>query len=120
MMKHGAAIADMLASLAHAEQFAHDHAIEQQRLADEKARRWRARLTPLDTRLQKLLDEIPPEVRARGIRLPALIPLLAGRTRQHPAAGDVGQALRRIGYRRKRDWSNGDEGFPAVWYPPAQ
>ena len=66
----------------------------------------------------KVLDDIPDSIKAEGIRLPPLVHQLIGRTRQHPSAGDVGKALRRLGWRRKRDWSNGDEGYPAVWYPP--
>ncbi len=117
-MKRLAVITDMLASLSHDTQFANDYALEQQRQADEKARRWRERLSPLDARLKKILDEIPDHIQAEGIRLPPLVHQLAGRTRQHPSAGDVGKALRRLGFRRKRDWSNGDDGFPALWFPP--
>lgn len=117
-MKQSAAIAHLLVSVAHAEQFAHDYALEQQCQAAEKERRWRERLTPLDERLRKLLDEIPDHIKAEGIRLPPLVLQLAGRTRQHPSAGDVGKALRRLGFRRRRDWSNSDEGYPAIWFPP--
>ena len=108
----------MLADIPQPEQLAQQHTAAQQRQAAEKERRWRDRLTPLDDRLRKVLDDIPDSIKAEGIRLPPLVHQLIGRTRQHPSAGDVGKALRRLGWRRKRDWSNGDEGYPAVWYPP--
>lgn len=116
--QHRAFMTDMLANIPQVEQIARQHTSDQQRKATEKERQLRARLTPLDDRLRRVLDNIPDSIKAEGIRLPPLVHQLAGRIRQHPSAGDVGKALRRLGWRRKRDWSNGDEGYPAVWYPP--
>lgn len=109
---------DVFASITRTEHIAQQHTLDLQRKASEQERQWRNRLTPLDDRLRRILDNIPDSIKAEGVRLPPLVHQLAGRIRQHPSAGDVGKALRRLGWRRKRDWSNGDEGYPAVWYPP--
>lgn len=111
-MKQRAFFPAILAQLNQVEHNASQPATEQ------RERRWRDRLSPLDDRLRRILDNIPNSIKAEGVRLPPLVHQLAGRTRQHPSQGDVGKALRRLGWRRRRDWSNGDEGYPAVCYPP--
>lgn len=83
----------------------------------DEADQARDRLTPLETRLSRLLDSIPRSVQEEGISLPALQQLLRGRYRGTPPAGHVGQALRALGWRRERRWRGDADGFRAYWYP---
>ena len=85
---------------------------------DEKARAEveavRVRLTPLDERLAKLLATIPIEVQREGLSLTTLQTSLRGRWRGNAHPGEIGRALRRLGFERRRDWS-GVDGFRSVW-----
>lgn len=76
---------------------------------------WAERLTPLEDRLKKLLSEMPEEVIARGLSLDSLRRLLAGKWRGNCHPGELGTALRRLGYVRRRDWSDAEGGFRAKW-----
>lgn len=77
---------------------------------------WRERLTPLDQRLSKLLATIPIDVKSQGLSLPAIRSMLAGKWRGKCHPGELGLALRRLGYERRRIWSNGGQSFCALWY----
>ncbi len=77
---------------------------------------WEERLTPLEERLQKLLAGMPEEVIAQGLSLDALRRLLAGKWRGNCHPGELGAALRKLGYVRRRDWSDVESGFRAKWY----
>ncbi len=81
-----------------------------------EAKAARERLTPQDERLTPLLATIPIEVQREGLSLAALQASLRGRRRGHCHPGELGAALRRLGFVRQRDWSGAD-GFSAVWYP---
>jgi hypothetical protein len=77
----------------------------------------RERLTPLEERLARLLATIPDELKQDGLELKSLQASLRGRWRGkccHP--GELGAALRKLGFVRKRSW-DGDAGFRALWYP---
>jgi hypothetical protein len=76
----------------------------------------RDRLTPLENRLQKLLSTIPVEVQREGLSLKTLQPSLRGRWRGTCHPGELGTALRKLGYKRIRKWSD-DSGFRALWFP---
>jgi hypothetical protein len=39
---------------------------------------------------------------------------------KHAHSGEIGEALRALGYIRKRGWSSAEGGFRAVWYPPVK
>lgn len=99
-----------LQSLVEAEQTKQDKANE----AENQAAR--ERLTPLETRLEKLLDTIPAAVQREGLSLNTLQISLKGRWRGTCHPGELGTALRNLGYRRERKWSDGD-GFRALWFP---
>jgi hypothetical protein len=86
---------------------------EEQRAADAKTAR--ERLTPLDDRLARLLATIPIEVQHEGLSLSSLQASLRGRSRGKCHPGELGAALRRLGFERRRDWSS-VEGFRAMWY----
>ena len=79
----------------------------------------RERLTSLDDRLARLLLTIPKDVQREGLSLPALQTSLRGRWRGSCHPGELGRALRKAGFVRKRDWS-GDAGFQALWFPPCE
>jgi hypothetical protein len=75
----------------------------------------RERLTPLEGRLSRLLTTIAPEVQAEGLALPILQAALRGRWRGNCHPGDLGTALRKLGFTRQRRWRGGS-GFQALWY----
>lgn len=77
---------------------------------------WDVRLTPLEDRLKKLLSEMPGEVIAQGLSLDSLRRLLAGKWRGNCHPGELGTALRKLGYVRRRDWSDAEGGFRATWH----
>jgi hypothetical protein len=76
----------------------------------------RVRLTPLDARLTPQLTTIPLDVQREGLSLASLRASLRGRSRGNCHPGELGAALRRLGFVRRRDW-HGTDGFRAVWYP---
>ena len=98
------------------------HAEEQAR-RDEKARAEaqaaRVRLAPLEDRLTRLLATIPVELQREGLSLSSLQASLRGRRRGNAHPGEVGRALRRLGFVRRRDWSGAD-GFRALWRKVAE
>lgn len=78
---------------------------------------WAERLTPLEDRLSKLLTAIPHEVKEQGLSLSALRNMLAGKWRGKCHPGELGVALRKMGYQRRRNWSKGCQSFRALWFP---
>ncbi len=94
-----------------AQRSAERDASNQQKVAD-----WAERLTPLEDRLLKLLATIPPEIKSKGLSLPALRTMLAGKWRGKCHPGELGIALRRLGYERRRNWSDGTQSFNALWF----
>lgn len=76
---------------------------------------WLHALTPLEDRLQKLLTDMPDAVKAEGLSLPAIQKMLKGRWRGNAHPGELGVALRKLGYSRTRQWNNSADGFKTVW-----
>ena len=76
-----------------------------------------APLAPLHTRLQKLLDQIPDSAQRQGLSLQDLQTRLRGRKGGMPHIGELGAAMRRLGWQRRRIWSDQDEAFSSKWYP---
>lgn len=74
-------------------------------------------LVPLHIRLQRLLDTIPPSVRHQGLSLLELQTHLRGRKGGLPHIGEMGSAMRRLGWVRRREWSNESTAFSSRWYP---
>jgi hypothetical protein len=93
-----------------AEHRAQDDAVKQ--AAAERDRR-----TSLDGRLQHLLSTIPPEVQAAGLSIVELQVMLRPRGSEHSCctAGQLGDALRRLGFTRERRWHDGRSSFRALW-----
>lgn len=79
-----------------------------------------AELTPLRVRLERLLNDLPDDTKRAGLPLRAIAERLRGRVcaRAHP--GEVGTALRELGWQRRRCWRTDQGGFRALWYPPAE
>jgi hypothetical protein len=76
----------------------------------------RERLTPLEERVSRLLATIPIEVQREGLSLSTLQTSLRGRWRGNCHPGELGTALRKLGFKRERRWHDKD-GFCALWYP---
>lgn len=76
-----------------------------------------AALAPLHARLQKLLDKIPLSAQRQGLSLLDLQARLRGRKGGMPHIGELGAALRRLGWHRRRKWSEEDTAFSSKWYP---
>ena len=79
----------------------------------------RERLTPLEERLSRLLATIPSEIQREGLSLASLQASLRGRWRGNCHPGELGMALRKLGFARQRRWHDAS-GFCALWYPTQQ
>ena len=79
-----------------------------------------APIAPLHTRLQKLLDQIPISTQQQGLSLLDLQARLRGRKGGLPHIGELGAAMRRLGWQRRRKWSEEDTAFSSKWYPKDQ
>ena len=77
----------------------------------------REKLIPLDDRLARVVASIPAEVQREGLPITALQAQLRARGRGHSRChvGELGEALRRLGFVRRRRWRG--ESFQALWYP---
>jgi hypothetical protein len=60
-----------------------------------------------------LLATIPSEIQREGLSLASLQASLRGRWRGKCHPGELGVALRKLGFTRQRQWHN-DGGFQAV------
>jgi len=87
---------------------------EEERVAAQAAQATRERLTPLEERLSRLLATIPIEIQREGLSLASLQASLRGRSRGNCHPGELGAALRRLGFKRERRWDN-CSGFRALW-----
>ena len=76
-----------------------------------------ASLTPLYARLKRLLDTIPSTAQREGLSLLDLQYCLRGRKGGLPHIGELGAAMRRLGWQRRRAWSNEKTAFSSKWYP---
>jgi hypothetical protein len=76
-----------------------------------------ASLAPLPARLQKLLETLPSSEQRQGLSLLDLQVRLRGRKGGLPHIGELGAAIRRLGWQRRRRWSDHDAAFAAKWYP---
>ena len=74
-------------------------------------------LAPLHVRLQKKVDAIPVASQQKGLSLLELQVRMKGRKGGMPHVGELASALRKLGWIRRRQWSNSEDGFRAKWYP---
>jgi len=73
--------------------------------------------TPLTEQIEALMRSLAPAQRDRPWSMEELLTRLQGRFKTRPSAGDVGIALRKIGWTRSRDWSVNGAGR-RVWMAP--
>ena len=76
----------------------------------------RDRQTPLEVRVARLLKTIPMELQREGLSLASLQAGLRGRWRGRSHPGEIGTALRKLGFQRRRQW-RGKASFQALWFP---
>ena len=74
------------------------------------------RTKPLDQQITELMRSLPPALRNRPWTMDELVNRLVGRYHDHPHAQHVGEALRRLGWKRERRWGEGYEG-KRIWLP---
>jgi hypothetical protein len=72
------------------------------------------RVKPLDQQITELMVTLPTQLRDRPWSMAELVQRLSGKYRDRPHAQQVGEALRRLGWKRIRLWSNGADG-QRVW-----
>lgn len=84
-----------------------------------KARNRDSRLhcdTPLVEQIEALMRSLPPAQRDRPWSMGEMVARLQGRYNARPSAGDLGLALRRLGWTPIRDWSSAGDGRRS-WIP---
>ena len=89
---------------------------------EQAIRRPRSRLrntTPLTTQITELMNSLPPAQRERPWSIVDLQGRLQGRYKDRPSLGDIGLALRALGWVRVRDWTNSGGGR-RLWSSSAQ
>ena len=95
-----------------------ERVIRQQQFVEQEqkaAATWQHAMTPLEQRLKRVFDDMPKSVKANGVSLPALQQMLKGRWRGNAHPGELGAALRKLGYLRTRCWRGDEVGFAALW-----
>jgi hypothetical protein len=97
---------------AHAATLRTQDAVKQAQAAAEHDRR-----TSLDDRLKRLLGTIPPEIQDEGLSIVSVQRMLRPRGSEHSCctAGQLADALRRLGFERERRWHDGRSSFRALW-----
>jgi hypothetical protein len=74
-------------------------------------------LSPLHIRVKKLLDQMPQSTQQAGVSLLQLQACLRGRKGGLPHIGELGAAVRSLGWQRRRAWSDETTSFSSKWYP---
>ena len=64
--------------------------------------------------IEELMRSLPPAQRDRAWSMEELVARLHGRYKVRPCAGEIGTALRRLGWTRIRDWGPDGDGR-RVW-----
>lgn len=88
-----------------------DKQAEEARLAH-----FRETSVPLVVRVNKLTASIPEAERFTPKSLEWFRTRLKGRLGRSVHAAELGDALRKLGYVRKRSWSDHENGYRAMWY----
>jgi hypothetical protein len=82
---------------------------------------FKLRTTPVIERLRRFIESMPDGERNAPRSLEFYRQMLKAKYHgKHAHSGETGEALRALGYIRKRGWSSTEGGFRAVWYPPAR
>ncbi len=78
----------------------------------------RARVKPLTEQIEALMNSLPPALRDRPWSMADMTSRLQGKYRDRPHPQNVGQALRILGWKQKRCWSQGYNGV-RLWFTPS-
>lgn len=82
---------------------------------------FKLRTTPVIERLRRFIESMPDGERNMPRSLEFYRQVLRAKYHgKHAHSGETGEALRALGYIRKRGWSSAEGGFRAVWYPPVK
>ena len=82
---------------------------------------FKLRTTPVIDRLRKFIAAMPDKERNTPRSLEFYRQTLRAKYHgKHAHSGETGEALRALGYTRKRGWSSAEGGFRSVWYPPVK
>lgn len=73
-------------------------------------------MRPMHERVESVLRQLTPDELNAGIRLEWLCEQIAGKYRGCAQPRQIGAALRRLGFTRKRCWRGGDIGFRSTWH----
>lgn len=73
---------------------------------------------PLQQQITELMCSMPAQQRNRAWSMAELIHRLEGKYRARPHGQEVGQVLRKMGWRSERRWARGWDGV-RVWLPVA-
>jgi hypothetical protein len=71
---------------------------------------------PIDVQIVELMLTLPPQLRDRPWSMAELVTRLTGKYRDRPHPQNVGDALRRLGWRKERRYGQGYDGA-RVWLP---
>lgn len=89
----------------------------------KRAARHAIRFTPMEQRIERILAGLSQEERAIPRHIEFFQTALSAKypCRGHGRAslGEIGQGLRRLGWRRERRWCHQESGFRSIWHPPA-
>ena len=72
---------------------------------------------PLTERIKRLVASMPEPERNMPKTMEFFQTRLRGRKGKTAHVGEIADALRKLGYVRKRRWGKGFNGFRAYWYP---
>ena len=72
---------------------------------------------PLTDRIKRLVASLPEPERNTPKTMEFFQTRLRGRKGKTAHVGEIADALRKLGYLRKRAWSNSNNVFRAFWYP---
>lgn len=72
---------------------------------------------PLIERIRRLVASLPEHERNIPKSMEYFQTRLKGRKGKTAHVGEIANALRKLGYVRKRAWSDPENGFRAFWYP---
>ncbi len=82
---------------------------------------FKLRTTPVIDRLKKFIGTIPESERSKPRPLEFYRQALKAKYHgKHAQLGETGEALRSLGFVRRRGWSSTEGGFRATWYPPVK
>lgn len=90
-----------------------------------KRRVFHLRLVPIEQRLSDLYESMPDEEKPKRRQMRFFTDALAAKYRtrsgkNQASVAEIGPALTRLGWTRKREWLGAEQTFRTWWYPPAK